>query len=72
MRIKLLIVTIVVLFSAGIALAIFVVKNKDVSNVDLVAINDLAKTAEKNWGESMNKPSVTSANHFLFSTIMEK
>ncbi|MEZ2715597.1 HAMP domain-containing sensor histidine kinase [Niallia circulans] len=50
MRIKLLIVTIVVLFSAGIALAIFVVKNKDVSNVDLVAINDLAKTAEKNGG----------------------
>lgn len=51
MRIKLLIVTIIVLFSAGITLAIFVVKNKDVSNIDLVAINDLAKTVEKHWGE---------------------
>jgi len=51
MRIKLLIVTSFVLFSAGIALSVIVIKNKNLSDVDLVAINDLVKTIEKNWGQ---------------------
>ena len=51
MRIKLLIVTSLVLFSAGITLSVIVIKNKNLSDVDLVAINDLVKTSEKNWGQ---------------------
>lgn len=51
MRIKLLLVTILVFFSAGIALTIIVIKNHTIPEVDLVAINDVVKTAEKNWGQ---------------------
>ncbi|MEH7385567.1 HAMP domain-containing sensor histidine kinase [Bacillus sp. JJ1521] len=51
MRIKLLLVTILVIFSAGIFLTVLVIKNKSISEVDLVAINDMVKTTEKNWGQ---------------------
>ena len=51
MKIKLLIVMILVVFSAGIVLSVIVIKNKNISEVDLVAINDVVKTVEKNWGQ---------------------
>ena len=40
-----------VVFSAGIILSVIIIKNKDISEVDLVAINDVVKTVEKNWGQ---------------------
>ena len=51
MRIKLLIVTILVVFSVGIILSVIVIKNKNIPEVDLIAINDVVKTVEKNWGQ---------------------
>ncbi|AWE08798.1 sensor histidine kinase [Lysinibacillus sp. 2017] len=51
MRIKLLIVMILFLFTAGITFSIIIISNKNISKVDLVAINDVVKTAEKNWGQ---------------------
>ncbi|MFJ8065325.1 ATP-binding protein [Psychrobacillus sp. NPDC096426] len=51
MRIKLLIVMILAVFAAGITFSIMIISNKNISEVDLVAINDVVKTAEKNWGK---------------------
>ncbi|MCC3357825.1 HAMP domain-containing sensor histidine kinase [Bacillus sp. REN16] len=51
MRIKIFIVTIIVVFSAGTVLSIFMIHSKYSSEVDLVAINDVVKTVEKNWGQ---------------------
>ncbi|MEH7235403.1 HAMP domain-containing sensor histidine kinase [Bacillus sp. JJ1562] len=51
MRIKLLIVTILVVFSIGIVLSVIVIKNNNISELDFVAINDVVKTVEKNWGQ---------------------
>jgi len=51
MRIKWLIVMIVVVFAAGITFSLIIINNKNISEVDLVAINDVVKTAENNWGQ---------------------
>lgn len=51
MRIKLLIVTILVVFSAGVVLCVIVINNKNISEVDFVSLNDLVKTVEENWGQ---------------------
>ena len=51
MRIKLLIVGIFVIFAAGITFSIMIISNKNIAEVDLVVINDVVKTAEKNWGQ---------------------
>ncbi|MDR4887805.1 HAMP domain-containing sensor histidine kinase [Fredinandcohnia sp. QZ13] len=51
MRIKLLIGSILVIFSVGIVFSIIVIKNNNISEVDLVAINDVVKTTEKQWGQ---------------------
>ena len=50
MKIKLLMLIIFVVFAAGITFSIIVINNKNISEVDLVAINDVVKTVEKNWG----------------------
>ncbi len=51
MRLKLFIVMILVVFAAGITFSISMISNKNISEVDLVAINDVVKTTEKNWGQ---------------------
>ncbi|MEK3889818.1 HAMP domain-containing sensor histidine kinase [Bacillus sp. FSL K6-3431] len=51
MKIKWLIVLILVVFSVGIVLSIMVIKSKNISEIDLVAINDVVKTVERNWGQ---------------------
>lgn len=51
MKIKLLICMILVIFAIGITFSIIIINNKDISEVDLVAINDVVKTVEKNWGQ---------------------
>ena len=51
MRLKLLIVMILVVFAAGITFSIIIINNKNISEVDIVAINDVVKTVEKNWGQ---------------------
>jgi signal transduction histidine kinase len=51
MRIKLFIVTILVVISVGIVLSVNVINNHNISEVDLIAINDVMKTVEKNWGQ---------------------
>src|SRR6185437_2229107 len=51
MRIKLLVVMILIVFSAGIVLSAMAIKNNNISEVDLIAINDVVKTVEKNWGQ---------------------
>lgn len=51
MKIKLLLFTILFVFSAGIVVTVIVIKNKNISEVDFVAINDVVKTTEKNWGQ---------------------
>lgn len=42
---------ILVVFAIGITFSIIIINNKDISKVDLVAINDVVKTVEKNWGQ---------------------
>lgn len=51
MKLKFLIVAILVVFSAGIVFSVIVIKNNNISEVDLVAVNGLVKTVEKNWGQ---------------------
>lgn len=51
MKIKLIIVLILSVFTAGITFSIVIINNKNISEVDLVAINDVVKTVEKNWGQ---------------------
>ena len=36
-------------FAAGITFSFIIISNKNMTEVDLVAINDVVKTAEKNW-----------------------
>ncbi|MDN4494867.1 HAMP domain-containing sensor histidine kinase [Ureibacillus aquaedulcis] len=50
MRINLLIVMILVVFSAGITSSLIIIMSKKTPEMDLVAINDVVKTVEKNWG----------------------
>lgn len=51
MKIKLLMCMILVIFAIGITFSIIIINNKDISEVDLVAINDVVKKVEKNWGQ---------------------
>ncbi|MCL1696851.1 MULTISPECIES: HAMP domain-containing sensor histidine kinase [unclassified Lysinibacillus] len=55
MRIKLLSALFLVIFVAGITAPIMMINNKDISEVNIVAINDLVKTVEKNWGQINNE-----------------
>ncbi|WP_062105536.1 HAMP domain-containing sensor histidine kinase [Bacillus niameyensis] len=50
MRIKGLVVLILVVFSACMIPLVIIMKDKNISEVDLVAINEVVKTVEKNWG----------------------
>ena len=51
MKIKMVIVALLSVFAAGITFTIIIISNKNMTEVDLVAINDVVKTAEKNWGQ---------------------
>ena len=51
MRIKLLIVMIFIVFTTGITFSIIIIHNKNIAEVNLVAVNDVVKTVEKNWGQ---------------------
>jgi len=51
MRIKFLIVLFLVIFVTGITFPIIMINNKNISEVNLVAINEVVKTVEKNWGQ---------------------
>lgn len=57
MRIKLLIVTILVIFSTGITYQIMMINNKNISGVNLVDINEVVKIVEENWG-NINKETI--------------
>lgn len=50
MRIKLMIGMAIVAFIAGMILCVIVINSKNMKEVDLAAVNDVVKTAEKNWG----------------------
>ena len=51
MRIKLLIVIILVVFVTGITFSTIIINNKNIPEMDLIAINDVVKSVEKNWGQ---------------------
>ncbi|MEY9973469.1 signal transduction histidine kinase [Lysinibacillus sp. RC46] len=55
MRIKLLSVLLLVIFVAGITFPIIMINNKNISEMNIVAINELVKTVEKNWGQINNE-----------------
>lgn len=69
MRIKFLIATVLVVFSLGIILSVIIIKNKNISEVDLVAVNDVVKTAEKNWGQVSEETFLNSNLKQPFSII---
>lgn len=69
MKVRLVIVTILVVFSAGLVFSIVVIKNKHISEVDLVAINDVVKTVEKNWGQINEETFYNSDSKQPFSII---
>ncbi|MGM9949581.1 MAG: ATP-binding protein [Lysinibacillus sp.] len=52
MRIKPLLVAVLAVFATGIACSIIIINTKHISEVDLVAVNDVVKTAEENWGQA--------------------
>ncbi|MBD3108905.1 HAMP domain-containing histidine kinase [Bacillus sp. AGMB 02131] len=51
MRLKLVIILIIAVFSAGIVFSVMTIKNKNMAEMDIVAINEIAKTAEQHWGQ---------------------
>lgn len=51
MKIKMAGYAILFVLCAGILLSVIVIKNQNLSEIDLVAINDVLKTTEKNWGQ---------------------
>lgn len=69
MRIRLLIVTILIVFSAGIVLSFMIIKNKNMEEIDLAAINDVVKTVEKNWGQVSEEAFHNSGLNRPFSVI---
>ena len=42
---------ILVIFTLGITFSIIIINNKGISEVNVVAINEVVKTVEKNWGQ---------------------
>ncbi|MFE3576037.1 ATP-binding protein [Lysinibacillus sp. NPDC059133] len=60
MRVKLLSVLLLVIFVAGITFPIIMINNKNSSEVNIVAINELVKTVEKNWGQINNETFINS------------
>lgn len=61
MRIKLIIVMILIIFTTGILSSIIIINNKNISEVDLVAINEVVKTVENNWGQ-INKETINNSD----------
>lgn len=55
MKLKYLVIAILMVYCAGIVIIITFINNKDVPEADLVLINDIIKTAEKNWGHISDK-----------------
>ena len=55
MRIKLLIILFLIIFAAGVTFPIIMMNNKNISEVNIVAINEVVKTVEKNWGQINNE-----------------
>ncbi|KGR77883.1 histidine kinase [Ureibacillus manganicus DSM 26584] len=51
MRVKLLTILILIVFITGIIISVIIINNKNNSEVDLVAINEVVKIVEKNWGQ---------------------
>lgn len=51
---------ILIIFTTGILSSIIIINNKNISEVDLVAINDVVKTVEKNWGQ-INKETMNNS-----------
>ncbi|MGE8206049.1 HAMP domain-containing sensor histidine kinase [Heyndrickxia sp. NPDC080065] len=61
MRIKLLMVTFVVLIATGITFPIIMINKKNISEVNIIAINEVVKTVEKNWGQ-INKETLKNSS----------
>ncbi|MFJ7735571.1 ATP-binding protein [Lysinibacillus sp. NPDC097287] len=70
MRIKLLIVMFLVIFATGITFPIIMVNNKNISEVNLVAINEVVKIVEKNWG-NINKITIDDSDFKQPLTIID-
>ncbi|SEN93620.1 Signal transduction histidine kinase [Amphibacillus marinus] len=51
MRIKFLAATILTIFTLGMVLSVIVIQRHNIQEVDVVAINDLTKKIENNWGQ---------------------
>ncbi|MGD7048595.1 HAMP domain-containing histidine kinase [Rossellomorea marisflavi] len=50
MKMRWLIGIILIVFTIGTVMAVVVIENKEIDEVDVVAVNDVAKTAENQWG----------------------
>lgn len=61
MRIKLLIVLFLIVFTVGITFPIMMMNNKNISEVNIIAINEVVKTIEKNWGQ-INKETLNNSS----------
>ena len=72
MRLKLVIVIILVVFGVGITISLMVIHNKNIAQVDIVAINDIVKTVEKNWGQVSKETFQNSDMKQPFSIIDNK
>lgn len=70
MKIKLLIVMFLVILTAGITFPSIIMNNKNISEVNLVAINEVVKSVEKNWG-NINKVTINNSGFQHPLTIID-
>lgn len=69
MRIKLLIILFLIVFTVGITFPILTINNKNISEVNIIAINEIVKTIEKNWGQINKETLITSGFNQPFIII---
>ncbi|KOS71478.1 histidine kinase [Lysinibacillus contaminans] len=70
MRIKLLIIIFLVIFTTGITFPIIMINHKNISEVNIVAINEVVKTVERNWGH-INKETLSNSGFNPPLTIID-
>ena len=72
MRIRLILVIMFVVFAAGVLFSVIMINNKNIAEVDLVAINDVVKTVEENWGQINNEETFQNLSNQQPLTVIDR
>lgn len=68
MRLRWLIVLLVVVFSIGLLFSVEVIQEQQLTELDVVAVNDIVQTAQNNWG-NISQETFSNKNQLQFSII---